>query len=216
MTFSHADAGTAETEWLASGLAVIPELPLDTAELAAMTFIVLAAHPDDETLGAGGFLARLHAAGAGIEVLLCTAGEASHPGSRTTTPEQLAAVRLGEFEGALEKLVPGVRWQFLGLPDGQLSGYRSEIEARLRDAIEASGGPAGAGDDCGALPFRRTHGPRSPGIRGRRGGGNRRPRAAGISHLVLAVGRTGGRRLAVLGPRAVDAGRAEGQGRGHG
>lgn len=45
-----------------------------------MRFLVLAAHPDDETLGAGGLLARLHALGAEVEVLLCTAGRPRIPG----------------------------------------------------------------------------------------------------------------------------------------
>ena len=142
VTFSHADAGTAESEWEASGLAVLPELPLDAGELAAMTFIVLAAHPDDETLGAGGFLSRLHAAGAAVDVLLCTAGEASHPESRTTTPEQLAAVRLGEFGAAVSGLVPAASWRFLHLTDGQLAADRHRIAAAVREATAASGRPA--------------------------------------------------------------------------
>ncbi len=142
VTFSHTDAGTAESEWEASGLAVLPELPLDAGELAAMTFIVLAAHPDDETLGAGGFLSRLHAAGAAVDVLLCTAGEASHPESRTTTPEQLAAVRLGEFGAAVSGLVPAASWRFLHLADGQLAADRHRIAAAVREAIAASGRPA--------------------------------------------------------------------------
>lgn len=143
VTFSHADAGTAEAEWQAAGLAVIPELPLDAEEIAAMAFIVLAAHPDDETLGAGGLIARLQAAGARVEVLLCTAGEASHPGSLTTTPERLAKVRLGEFEGAVAELAPGAAWQFLELPDGQLAENRDAVAIRLRQVIEASGRAAG-------------------------------------------------------------------------
>ncbi len=106
VAFSHTDTGTSESEWAASGVAALPELPLSTDELAGMTFVVLAAHPDDETLGAGGFLAKLHAAGAAVEVLLCTAGEASHPDSQTTTPEQLAAVRLTEFDTAVSGLAP--------------------------------------------------------------------------------------------------------------
>lgn len=142
VTFSHADTGTAETEWEASGLSLLPELPLGSAELAAMTFIVLAAHPDDETLGAGGLLSLLHAAGAGIEVLLCTGGEASHPESRTTTPEQLAAVRLGEFDAAIHELAPGSPWRFLHLPDGQLAARSDSIAAAVRDSIAASGRPA--------------------------------------------------------------------------
>ena len=47
-------------------------------------------------------MARLRRLGARVTVLLCTAGEASHPDSPTTTPEQLAAVRLQEFGDALD------------------------------------------------------------------------------------------------------------------
>ena len=188
VTFSHTDAGTAESEWEASGLAVLPELPLDAGELAAMTFIVLAAHPDDETLGAGGFLSRLHAAGAAVDVLLCTAGEASHPESRTTTPEQLAAVRLGEFGEALSELVPAASWRFLHLPDGRLAADRHRIARGRAGSDRRVRPPGGTGGHRGALPRRRPRGPRRPGFSGGGSGGGRRPRAAGIPHLVLAVG----------------------------
>ncbi|MCT9871923.1 PIG-L family deacetylase [Paenarthrobacter aurescens] len=140
VTFSHADTGTSEQEWAASGVAALPELPLDEAELAATTFVVLAAHPDDETLGAGGFMARLHAAGAAVELILCTAGEASHPESQTTTPEQLAAVRLTEFDTAVSGLAPSATWRFLELPDGQLAANADRIAEAVRDAV--SGKPA--------------------------------------------------------------------------
>lgn len=142
MTFSHEDTGTAEAEWEAGGLAVLPELPLGPAELAAMTFIVLAAHPDDETLGAGGLLSRLNAAGADIEVLLCTAGEASHPESPTTTPDQLAAVRLSEFRAAVSGLAPGASRQFLHFRDGHLDADRDRIAEAVRESIAAAGRPA--------------------------------------------------------------------------
>jgi LmbE family N-acetylglucosaminyl deacetylase/2-polyprenyl-3-methyl-5-hydroxy-6-metoxy-1,4-benzoquinol methylase len=143
VTFSHQDNGTAEAEWQRSGLAGIAELPLSAEELASTSFVVLAAHPDDETLGAGGFLSRLHAAGASIQVLLCTAGEASHPGSHTVTREELAAVRLEEFEGALSSLVPGIPWRFLGLPDGKLSENRQAIGAALDEAMNHAARAAG-------------------------------------------------------------------------
>jgi LmbE family N-acetylglucosaminyl deacetylase/SAM-dependent methyltransferase len=142
VTFSHEDTGTAEAEWEAGGLAVLPELPLGPAELAAMTFIVLAAHPDDETLGAGGLLSRLNAAGADIEVLLCTAGEASHPESPTTTPDQLAAVRLSEFRAAVSGLAPGASRQFLLFRDGHLDADRDRIAEAVRESIAAAGRPA--------------------------------------------------------------------------
>ncbi|MBT2586617.1 bifunctional PIG-L family deacetylase/class I SAM-dependent methyltransferase [Arthrobacter sp. ISL-95] len=142
VAFSHTDTGTSESEWAASGVAALPELPLSAEELAGMRFIVLAAHPDDETLGAGGFLAKLHASGAAAEVLLCSAGEASHPDSQTTTPEQLAAVRLTEFDTAVSGLAPDATWRFLELPDGQLAAHRESIAETLRATIATSGKPS--------------------------------------------------------------------------
>ncbi|MFP3461786.1 bifunctional PIG-L family deacetylase/class I SAM-dependent methyltransferase [Arthrobacter globiformis] len=135
VSFSHTDAGTEEAAWAASGLDAIGELPLDSAELARMEFVVLVAHPDDESLGAGGLLARLTSAGARVEVLLCSAGEASHPDSPTTTPEQLAAVRRAEFGAAMAALGLAEHWQFLNLPDGGLAGHRAVIAERLADAV---------------------------------------------------------------------------------
>jgi len=145
VSFTHNDAGTSEAAWAAGGAAELPELPLDDADLAGRAFVVLAAHPDDESLGAGGLLARLRAVGATVRVLLCTAGEASHPGSATTTPDQLAAVRVQEFGGALTHLL-GDRawggdqeWQCLGLPDGKLAQYREQIRAAVREASAGCG-----------------------------------------------------------------------------
>lgn len=135
MSFTHQDAGTGEDAWAVSGLAALPELPLDAAELADQAFIVLAAHPDDESLGAGGLMARLRRLGARVTVLLCTAGEASHPDSPTTTPEQLAAVRLREFGGALTHLLPDPDWRFLALPDGKVASHRKAVQEALRQTI---------------------------------------------------------------------------------
>lgn len=142
VSFSHTDAGTDEAAWQAAGLASLGELPLDPGELAGMTFVFLAAHPDDETLGAGGLLARLQALGTAAEVLLCTAGEASHPDSPTTTPEQLAAVRLEEFGHAMSVLGPAGGWQFLGLADGGLAEHRADLARHVQEAIGRHGGPA--------------------------------------------------------------------------
>jgi LmbE family N-acetylglucosaminyl deacetylase/SAM-dependent methyltransferase len=136
VSFSHTDQGTDEKDWAASGLAAQAELPLALQELSAMRFVVLAAHPDDETLGAGGLLALLHSLGADVEVLLCTAGESSHPDSATMTPEQLGAVRIGEFAAAMDVLGLAGRWRYLGLPDGGLADRRPEICARLLEALE--------------------------------------------------------------------------------
>jgi LmbE family N-acetylglucosaminyl deacetylase/protein-L-isoaspartate O-methyltransferase len=139
VSFTHHDAGTSESDWARSGVAALPELPLDAGELAGTAFIVLAAHPDDESLGAGGLMARLHGLGAEVSVLLCTAGEGSHPDSPTVTPDQLAALRLREFAGALERLVPGAVWRYLGLPDGKLAEHREPVLAAIREAAAATG-----------------------------------------------------------------------------
>jgi LmbE family N-acetylglucosaminyl deacetylase/SAM-dependent methyltransferase len=134
VTFSHADQGTAEAAWAGSGLAVAPELPLGRDELAAMRFVVLAAHPDDETLGAGGLMAGLAALGADVEVLLCTAGEGSHPDSPTTSRGELAQARLAEFAAALAVLGLQDRWRFLGLPDRGLGSQVDAVAVGVRDA----------------------------------------------------------------------------------
>ena len=143
VTFLHTDEGTDEAAWSARGLPVIPELPLAPEELAAMRFLVLAAHPDDETLGAGGLLARLHGLGAEVEVLLCTAGEASHPGSETVSREELTARRLAEFAAALETMGLTDRWRYLGLPDSGLAERTADITRVVREAAAEVAGPAG-------------------------------------------------------------------------
>jgi LmbE family N-acetylglucosaminyl deacetylase/SAM-dependent methyltransferase len=134
VTFSHADRGTSASDWAAAALSVAPELPLDVGELAALRFVVLAAHPDDETLGAGGLVASLLAAGVSVDVILCTAGEGSHPSSPTHPPERLAAIRLEEFTAGLAALGIKEHWQFLGLPDRGLGGHAAGIADAVRTA----------------------------------------------------------------------------------
>ncbi|WP_310162240.1 bifunctional PIG-L family deacetylase/class I SAM-dependent methyltransferase [Arthrobacter sp. BE255] len=141
VTFSHTDEGTDEAVWAASGLAAIAELPLAPQALAGMRFVVLAAHPDDETLGAGGLLAQLHTLEADVDVVLCTAGEGSHPHSITVSQDQLATTRVNEFGAALAALGHAGNWSYLGLPDGGLAGHVTEITAGLREALGRHGGP---------------------------------------------------------------------------
>ena len=124
MTFLHTDPGTGESAWAEAGLAALPALPMDPARLAATRFVVLAAHPDDETLGAGGLMATLHAAGAEVDVLLCTAGEGSHPGSPTHSPEQLSALRTAEFGARPHGAGPGGPLEF-PWPAGPGAGRRT-------------------------------------------------------------------------------------------
>ncbi len=135
MTFTHSDQGTPEQEWAGDPtLAALPGLDLGTPAHV----VVVAAHPDDETLGAGGLIAVLSAAGARVDVVVATAGEASHPGSSTTTPEQLAAVREREVREAVRHLAPGATVHLLGLPDGRLGDHTAPLE----QVLDALVGPA--------------------------------------------------------------------------
>ncbi len=89
--------------------------------------LVVAAHPDDEVLGAGGLIHAWAARGAKVTVLSVSDGEAADPGRR-----DLANVRRGELKEALRKLCPThVSVIRLGLPDGKLASYLN----RLRNAL---------------------------------------------------------------------------------
>ena len=92
VSFSHLDEGTSEEVWRADErIAAAPLLHVDLDEL-----VVVAAHPDDETLGAGGLMATAHAEGIPVVVIVATAGERSHPDSKTFTPERLTVIRRGK------------------------------------------------------------------------------------------------------------------------
>lgn len=110
---------------------------LDIAPCRGRRIVVLAAHPDDEVLGVGGLMAALSAMSLPIVLVWATDGEASHPGSTSTTPEQLRWVRRDESREALARLgIDPVASYRLTLPDGELrwctSTLRKEAEAIVR------------------------------------------------------------------------------------
>lgn len=108
--------------------AALAALPLGTvADLVGRDpFLVVAPHPDDETLGCGGLLAAAERAGVPGRVLILTDGAGSHPNSASHPPERLVALRRREAEAALRAL---------GLPDGRLD------QLALRDAATPADGP---------------------------------------------------------------------------
>ncbi len=92
--------------------------------IAALTggapILVLAPHPDDESLGCGALLAAAFAA-TGAHVACLTDGAASHPGSTLWPPARLACLRRAELDAAIACLggTPAdVTW--CGGPDGAL------------------------------------------------------------------------------------------------
>jgi LmbE family N-acetylglucosaminyl deacetylase/SAM-dependent methyltransferase len=104
--------------------------------------VVVAAHPDDETLGAGGLLAELAAAGRPGEVVVVTDGAASHPGSPTIGPAELRDRRAAEVRAAVAVLSPGARVTLLGHPDGAVRDCRPSITADLRRILRDGPAPA--------------------------------------------------------------------------
>lgn len=97
---------------------------------------VLAPHPDDETLGCGGLLATLAAAGNAPHVVFLTDGSASHRGHPRLDAPGVAALRAGEAAAALGVLgVPRERTHFLNAPDGRLSRLESAERIQILDAL---------------------------------------------------------------------------------
>ncbi len=82
------------------------------------TCLILAPHPDDESLGCGGLIARCVAAGRAPLVVVLTDGAGSHPNSRAYPPDRLRAVRASEVRTAIGHLgLKPNRLVLLGEPD---------------------------------------------------------------------------------------------------
>jgi LmbE family N-acetylglucosaminyl deacetylase len=82
------------------------------------TCLILAPHPDDESLGCGGLIAACVAAARSPLVAVLTDGARSHPNSRAYPPERLRAVRAREVQAAAGHLgLSPDRVVFLNQPD---------------------------------------------------------------------------------------------------
>ena len=82
------------------------------------TCLILAPHPDDESLGCGGLIATCVSAGRIPLVAVLTDGAGSHPNSRTFPPDRLRAERAREVSDAVACLgLSPDRIILLGEPD---------------------------------------------------------------------------------------------------
>ncbi|MEU5940855.1 PIG-L deacetylase family protein [Micromonospora sp. NPDC047548] len=107
----------------------------ETVTSAGRSALVLAPHPDDETLGCGATILRKVAAGTPVTVALVTDGRNSHR-SAHLTPDDLAVLRKAEMTEAAARLglAPGsVRWG--GFVDGTLSDREEELVSYLEGLL---------------------------------------------------------------------------------
>lgn len=133
VAFDHRDAGTAELEWTSAA----PWADAAALDLDVDRIIMVAAHPDDETLGAGGLLWTASRSDIAVTVIVATDGEAS-PGDGLA-PDELAVRRRGELTAALRELAPTAQLRFLGLPDGGLDRHRAALRSAIADELRGSG-----------------------------------------------------------------------------
>ncbi|MGZ6779660.1 MAG: PIG-L deacetylase family protein, partial [Mycobacterium sp.] len=89
-----ADGGTPAAMWVDWGRSMIP---LNLDHCPALTLV--AAHPDDETLGFGATAARLAERGVTVQVVAVTDGEAAYPHD-SRGREKLALTRRDELVAA--------------------------------------------------------------------------------------------------------------------
>lgn len=130
-----AGAGTPEEHW--RGWLAQADLPVATPPLTdgrTPRVVVLAAHPDDEVLGAGGLLHRLAADGWQVDVVWASDGEGSHPGSTVMSAAELGARRREESLTARDRLGLAGATTWLGLPDSGLVDHEPALIVALRDA----------------------------------------------------------------------------------
>ncbi|NQX13277.1 PIG-L family deacetylase [Microbacteriaceae bacterium VKM Ac-2855] len=136
VTFDGRAAGTPVDVWDADErMRELPTLALPPVDRV----LIVAAHPDDESLGAGGLIAECGLRGIPVDVLILTDGGGSHPESPTVSAPALILRRRAETLAALAALEPRTSVEFLDLPDGGTREHRDRVRAAV--AAAAAGAP---------------------------------------------------------------------------
>jgi LmbE family N-acetylglucosaminyl deacetylase len=121
--------GTPTAVWL-NAERDLPELGLG----ACPEIVVVAAHPDDETLGFGATASMLSELGVGVQVVSVTDGGASHPTHSVLQRQQLEQTRRSELHRAARIL--GLPTPVsLGLPDGELVTHEDRLADLLSEIL---------------------------------------------------------------------------------
>ncbi len=133
--FDVAAPGTPEEVWSAW----FAQHPLPTLETEAIDrLVVVAPHPDDETLGAGGLIHSCRQAGREVVVVAVTDGEAADPEADDRARRTLGQRRRAEQRKAVRRLgVEETRLHRLSFGDGELATSVNDVAARLTPLLDA-------------------------------------------------------------------------------
>lgn len=167
--------------------------------------VIVAPHPDDETLGCGLLIARAMRAGERVAVVALTDGQASHPRSQRWPPAMLGRLRRAELRRAVGRLgAQTAHIHFLGWADGEVAqrGFVRPLRRMLRSldpGIVLAASPADHHPDHKAgwdLARRALHGTGVPLIayavwaRASAGGPRARDRGLGSKRWAIAAHRS--------------------------
>jgi LmbE family N-acetylglucosaminyl deacetylase len=106
-------------------------------KLEAQPLIVVAPHPDDESLACGGLIAKARQQGLRGKVVIVSDGAGSHPNSKAYPPDRLRALREEEARRAGSEL--GLKPEdmlFLGLPDRFVPREGEEAERAIGAIVD--------------------------------------------------------------------------------
>ncbi|OBB92070.1 PIG-L deacetylase family protein [Mycobacterium sp. 852002-40037_SCH5390672] len=129
--------GTPAPLWLAA----FEEKPLPVLDITeCQKLVVVAPHPDDETLGLGAMITQLAATGVPVQVVCVSDGGPAHSGASASERLRMETILRYELRRAtnLLNIPPAVS---LGLPDGELANHEDELTEMLTEVL-AGAGPA--------------------------------------------------------------------------
>lgn len=110
--------------------------------------LIVAPHPDDESLGCGGLIAEACAKRIPSRLVIMSDGAGSHPNSRSYPPAKLRDLREAETLAAALRLgLEASAIRFLRLPDTAIPSHGIAAEGAI-DAIIASARECSAGAVC--------------------------------------------------------------------
>jgi LmbE family N-acetylglucosaminyl deacetylase len=124
--------GTPVPVWLAAlDRGALP--PLDLSGCPGL--VVVAPHPDDETLGLGATIAQLVASGVDVQVVSVSDGGAARPDASLSEQVRLEATRKHELRRAtgILGIPPPIS---LGLPDGRLADHEDGLTDTLVNILD--------------------------------------------------------------------------------